>query len=364
MAVVSGSRVALYDLERRYRLAEEVLEPEIYLPASVLRLAKVAFSGDGGSVAWLHPGPEGPADVTQRVLVRDLGDGTLRADLGFEDIATAIALSPDGTRLAAGGEAVDLHPLDGGPPARLVEAREELVDELAFSPDGSLLTVVWRDGAIARYDAETGERLLDVAATFPSPVSALSADGALVRLIDAGTGPVLEADLDAEDPEPQHVSDGANSAVATAIGLGGARTTGYVDGSVAVGGEPAGNFGFQLASTPSSLGFAADGSSLVAAARDGTVVVWDVGAAGEVARLRVRDLGSEPLAAAFRPAGEPVVAVAAVDGSLTLWRVGVDAALEEACKVAGRNLTEPEWRGYVGSIRPRTATCPDFPLDP
>ena len=60
LALVSGSRVALFDLEHRYRLAEEVLEPEIYLPASVVRVAKAAFSADGRLVAWLHPGPGPP----------------------------------------------------------------------------------------------------------------------------------------------------------------------------------------------------------------------------------------------------------------------------------------------------------------
>jgi WD40 repeat protein len=301
--------------------------------------------------------------VAQRALVRNVESGELRADLPLVDVATAIALAPDGGSLAAGGEAVDLLPLDGGPPRRLAEPAEELVDEVGFSPDGSLLTVVWRDGAIARYDVETGERLLDVPATVFTPVSALSADGTLVRLIDANTGPVLEADLTAADPSPQQTSDGANGAVGTAIGPDGIRATAFSDGVVGVGGGEAEPFRFQLASAPTSLSFSPDGRLLVAAANDGTVTVRSVAERTEVARLRVRDLGSEPLAAAFRPAGEPVVAIAAVDGSLTLWRVGVDVALDEACRVAARNLTVEEWDRYVGSIRPHTATCPAFPLD-
>ena len=365
LALVSGSRVALFDLEHRYRLAEEVLEPEIYLPASVVRVAKAAFSADGRLVAWLHPGPGPPNDagVDQRALVRDVESGELRADLPLTEIATAIALAPDGGSLRHRGEAVDLLPLDGGPSRRVAEPAGELVDELGFSPDGSLLTVVWRDGAIARYDVETGQRLVDVEATLFTPVSALATDGALVRLIDPNTGPVLEADLTAADPSPRQTSDGANGTVVTTIGPGGIRGTAFSDGVVGVGGGEAEPFRFQLASAPTSLSFSPDGRSLVAAASDGMVTVRDVATRTEVARLRVRDLGNEPLAAAFRPAGEPMVAVAAVDGSLTVWRVGTEAALAEACRVAARNLTLEEWDRYVGSSRPRTKTCPAFPLD-
>jgi WD40 repeat protein len=359
LAIVSGSRVALFDLDQRYRLAEEVLVPDIYLPASVVRLAGVAFSGDGRFVAWLHPGthPDEEPYGIQRVLVRGTDEGTLRADLLLDDVATALALSPDGSLLALGGETVEIHTLDGGAPRRLAEAGDELVGQVAFSPDGSLLTVVWRNGVIARYDVAAGEPLVQVPSSFPSPVIAVSPDGGLVRLADSNAGAVIEVDLDASNPEPRHVSEGGNGAVATAVGPGAVRALAFSDGLVGVGGGPVEGLRFQLASVPTSLGFAPDGSSFVAAANDGTVVMWDLQAKAEVSRLRVRDLGSEPVVAAFRPEGDPLVAIAAVDGSLTLWHLGIEASLAEACEISGRNLTEEEWDRYIGSIRPYSKTC-------
>ena len=39
-----------------------------------------------------------------------------------------------------------------------------------------------------------------------------------------------------------------------------------------------------------------------------------------------------------------------------IWR-------DEACTLAGRNLTEEEWERYLPNEGPRQATCPQFPLD-
>jgi hypothetical protein len=47
-------------------------------------------------------------------------------------------------------------------------------------------------------------------------------------------------------------------------------------------------------------------------------------------------------------------AVMALDRST--WR-------EEACELAGRNMTEDEWHRYLPDDGPRRATCPQFPLD-
>ncbi len=377
LAVVGGTRIAHFDIDERFRLAEEVLEPDIYLPASVVRVAGVAFSGDGRFVAWLHPGTrpgEEPAAI-QRVLVRRTEGRRLHADVPVDDPATALALSPDGRLLALGGEAVDIHALDGGAPRRLVDPGGEFVERLVFSPDGSLLTVVRRDGAIARYDLAAGEPVVEVEAPvgLPGLTVGVRADGGLVRLagiISAPDEPVREADLEAPVPELRGVGEregelGASpiGVNATAVGPGALRAQALPDGVVEVGGGPVERFSFQLAGGPTTLDFAQDGSLLVAAASNGSVVVWDVEEQAEVARLRVNDLGAEPIVGAFRPGGEPLVGIVAVDGSLTLWQVGTDVSLEEACKAAGRNLTEEEWQRYIGSIRPRSKTCPDFPLD-
>ena len=65
------------------------------------------------------------------------------------------------------------------------------------------------------------------------------------------------------------------------------------------------------------------------------------------------------------PAGEPVDLVFSPDGdtlaasshqAIMLWDVGVDNWQDRACQLAGRNLSEDEWRQYLGS-REYDPTC-------
>jgi WD40 repeat protein len=248
-------------------------------------------------------------------------------------------------------------------PRLLVGSGDELVERLEFSQDGSMLTVVRRDGSITRWDVTTGEPLVEVASAFVSPVIAVGQAGRIVRLADSVDGAVVESDLQAPDPDPRHESGDAKDAALAAVGPGALRALAFADGLVRVSGGAAEGFRFQPARRSTSLAFAPDGRSLVTTATNGMVAVWDLEAKAEVARLNGRDLGNQPTAVAFRPAGEPMVAIAAVDGSLTLWRVGIEAALAAACKVAARNLSADEWDRYVGSSRPRTKTCPAYSLD-
>ena len=48
-------------------------------------------------------------------------------------------------------------------------------------------------------------------------------------------------------------------------------------------------------------------------------------------------------------------------GGVTLWNLGSDALLAGACRLAGRNLSDAEWRRYLGS-EPYRALCPGLPL--
>ena len=45
-----------------------------------------------------------------------------------------------------------------------------------------------------------------------------------------------------------------------------------------------------------------------------------------------------------------------MDMALPTWR-------DDACALAGRNLTQQEWDRYLPDDGPRHATCPQFPLD-
>ena len=80
----------------------------------------------------------------------------------------AVAMSPDGRWIAAGGsdahydvdqtEAITLFPLDGGAPRRL-GALPDIVLGLAFSPDGSRLAAVLASGGLHVFDVAGGQEI-------------------------------------------------------------------------------------------------------------------------------------------------------------------------------------------------------------
>lgn len=101
--------------------------------------------------------------------------------------------------------------------------------------------------------------------------------------------------------------------------------------------------------------FSGDGSRLVSGAADGTFSVWD---ARNLELLLTTPVGTKK--GAGSPSfteGHDVVTIAAFDGQTYLWDTRIGATLDFACKMAGRNLTNEEWRQAFGD-RPYGKTCP------
>jgi WD40 repeat protein len=48
------------------------------------------------------------------------------------------------------------------------------------------------------------------------------------------------------------------------------------------------------------------------------------------------------------------------DNRATVWNFAPDHVRDEACAVAGRNLTQQEWHTYLPWAGPRRATCPQY----
>jgi WD40 repeat protein len=59
------------------------------------------------------------------------------------------------------------------------------------------------------------------------------------------------------------------------------------------------------------------------------------------------------------PGGTTVVAGTS-EGIVTIWDVGVERWMATACRIAGRNLTQTEWRRYLPG-EPFRRTCPQWP---
>lgn len=93
---------------------------------------------------------------------------------------------------------------------------------------------------------------------------------------------------------------------------------------------------------------------MAAADAGGSVNLWDV---DERVRIGPPLVGhpNSVLSLSFSPDGQ-ALASGRLDGKILLWDVAVDSWRSHACQLASRNLTEEEWRHYLGS-EPYHSTC-------
>jgi WD40 repeat protein len=148
LAIGAGSRVALLDY-----LASAPRSPEISVPGAVRNLS---FSADGRrllvSLNDEHINPK-PA------VVVDTKTGTLTgAEFWHRDGVVQSAFSPDGGRVATGGEDRELLIWDAASPSqtRPPLLHRQQIRGLGFSPDGRRIGTVTADGVARIWDSETG----------------------------------------------------------------------------------------------------------------------------------------------------------------------------------------------------------------
>ncbi|HYO31753.1 MAG TPA: hypothetical protein VES21_02815 [Nocardioidaceae bacterium] len=81
----------------------------------------------------------------------------------------------------------------------------------------------------------------------------------------------------------------------------------------------------------------------------------DAGPAG----LRVPTSPWSPVPAGARFLGDSHdVAIAPYDGNVYRWETDLDRAIDFACQMAGRNLTDEEWEEFLPA-QPYQSVCPD-----
>jgi WD40 repeat protein len=102
--------------------------------------------------------------------------------------------------------------------------------------------------------------------------------------------------------------------------------------------------------------FSADSRYLATRAGNNTASVWDLSTGAEVARVRHDGLITD---IAFSADGARLI-TASQDRSAQVWRWRPHDLIELACARLTRNLTEEEWRRYLGD-EPQRKTCPELP---
>jgi WD40 repeat protein len=123
--------------------------------------------------------------------------------------------------------------------------------------------------------------------------------------------------------------------------------------------QPRGDLVAIQAGVINGVAFSPDSKLLASASSDGIVRLWNV-AAQQVLGTPLHGHASAVTSVAFSPDGTRL-ATGSRDKNVRVWNVDLSALLERACSLAGRKLSQAEWKQYVGSDTPYQTTCPDLP---
>lgn len=289
---------------------------EAPMPAAVL-----CWSGDGTRLAWT----DGRA-----VRVRDTKTGEVAPGIAAAGrrAVVAVALSADGTRLAAAGEdgAVRLWDVASRTKLRAFEGHAKAPHFLAFSPDGAMLAtgsgfmVRGEDGdleGVRLWDTATGKELAKLG-RHPEGVSGVcfSPDG---KRLYSGSDMSVRV-WDAKTREEVLFGPGHHGWVAALAYSPDGRTLASAGSDLTVrlwdvGTRKERQLLRGCQASIDSVAFRPDGAMLAAGCRDGAVVVWALPGGKEVARLKA---GGDAHAA-FSPDGARLAAVSRAGGQITLW---------------------------------------------
>ena len=248
-----------------------------------------------------HRGPGTPEQAQQTartIQLWDAKEGKEKASL-VSDIyqIQAVRFSPDGTKVAAGGNGViQLWDVATGKVERRFAGRTGQGSQLVFSPDGKILSAAGQDGCVQSWDVATGKR----AGICEGPVAAVA--GLRYR------------------PDGQLIAWAVNvNALEIWEVPSGKRLT-------PEGGHTA---------SVSTLMFSADGKTLISSGQDGKMLRWDTATGKELepfelrqseARKRMYGYPRQVGPSYFSPDGKYLVAAGSNSGVASVW--DVDAGLE------------------------------------
>jgi WD40 repeat protein len=106
------------------------------------------------------------------------------------------------------------------------------------------------------------------------------------------------------------------------------------------------------------LSYSDDGELLVSGAADGGVSLWDATTLDLLGTVHPPHDGEAVPAGAQFIEDTHDVAIASYDGRVYRWQTDLERAIDFACQMAGRSLTEEEWEGFLPA-QPYEVVCPE-----
>jgi eukaryotic-like serine/threonine-protein kinase len=300
------------------------------------RVGAVALSRDGQLMA--------ASTTSGLVRVWDLSSGRIRCDLELPFAEFGLALRPDGTQLAAGGqlgaaagtEVVRLWDLRTGKVLRDLRGHTDSILDVTFSPDGRRIASASEDGTVRVWDPDTGQPMHVLRGPCHSYSGvAFSPDGCQVfacggTLLFGGTilPPFEITSWDAKTG--RRLKGFPQNAIFCGLGLsrdGTRLAAAAMQGQVWLWDlehDPDGRNPRILTGHTASanrVSFSPDGTRLASASDDGSIRIWDVVSGDELFILRGHHAAVQGLV--FHPDGNRAVSVAN-DGTARLWDARTD----------------------------------------
>jgi WD40 repeat protein/tRNA A-37 threonylcarbamoyl transferase component Bud32 len=288
-----------------------------------------------------------------RVITRDRKGGFVVWPVAVGDAvvlsahvdARAIAIAPDGTRVAAGGPDSAVRIWDERGQATELAGHLGTVTHVVFSPNGALLASIGLDKRVRLWEAATGrgvtlpERAVPPLAFAPDGARLVAAgDSGGVRVWQVATG--ATSVLDTAGDQVASIAFTADGRLAAGGRDGRVRT--WLAGGATIAGEHGGPI--------RSVAFSADGAWLASAGEDGAIRLWPR-AGGEPRALRGH--ASWVAAIAFAPRGDRLASIG-VDRTVRIWDVATGT---------GRVLGSHDEAGVDVAFAPDGATIATAGID-
>jgi WD40 repeat protein/DNA-binding SARP family transcriptional activator len=319
--------------------AEEALHRAVTASRIVLSVPDL-----GGSVAW-HP--DGAVFVTEGpeesgvVDLRDTQTGaSVLSFTGHDADINDVAFSPDGSLLATTGDdgLLRVWDPDTGDLQRELSAGNEQVWAPSFSPDGTRVAAAWvNDGTVRILDLTTDERPLTIPAWTPNLADSMSfspngqqlaiADESGVVVVDAITG---DRNLEFQPgTNPQY-----GQALAVAWSPDGRWIASSSPGAeMWITDADSGERHIGLAGHEGEverIDWSPDGSRLATGSRDGTTRVWEVTDGGATEQITLAAREGAVGGVAFSPDGEQLLTGDLRVNAARIWDVGIAGGAEWA----------------------------------